>query len=464
VVSSPETHVVITDTAVQRRLLLSLGFTIFFSVLNGTMFNVSLPDIARQFSLLPSEASWVVSGYIILFAIASATYGRLADSYPVRDLVTAGILLFSAGSVIGFAARWYPLLVAGRMVQAAGSGAIPALAMLVTLRSLPPDIRGRSLGIIASVVAVAGAIGPVLGGFIATTLHWRYLFLFSLLSLAALPVLRRTLPGEARRGPSFDLSGALLLAGAVACILLSLTVVRWWLAVSGAALALWFLLHVRSVRDPFVSPLVFRDRRYRTTLLSAFLTVGSVFGMMFMTPLMLRDLNGLSSAGIGMTMLPGSAAAALLGVAGGNLSDRWGSSPVVAAGQALLALGYLLLAAAAGRSPAAVAASLVLCYAGFSLLQSSLAHAVSGILSREQLGMGMGVYNLVTFLSGAVTAALLGAAMDLARAHRPFAPLAASPGAAAYSDLFLALCAAALLAMALFSRTRRPERGGNTVH
>jgi DHA2 family metal-tetracycline-proton antiporter-like MFS transporter len=71
---------VTNDPAVQRRLLLSLGFTIFFSVLNSTLFNVPLPDIARQFSLLPSEGGWVVSGCIILFAIASATCGRLVPA------------------------------------------------------------------------------------------------------------------------------------------------------------------------------------------------------------------------------------------------------------------------------------------------------------------------------------------------------------------------------------------------
>ncbi|HAS52805.1 MAG TPA: MFS transporter, partial [Nitrospiraceae bacterium] len=76
----------VTDPTAQRRLTILLSVCIFFSVLNGTMFNVSLPDIARQFHLLPSQVSWVVSGYIVIFAIGSVTYGRLADSSPVRNL------------------------------------------------------------------------------------------------------------------------------------------------------------------------------------------------------------------------------------------------------------------------------------------------------------------------------------------------------------------------------------------
>lgn len=459
----PAAPEIIIDPAAQRRLLLGLGVCIFFSVLNGTMFSVSLPDIAREFALLPSEASWIVSGYIILFALASAAYGRLADRYPVRDLVTTGIILFGVGSLLGLAARWYPLLVAGRMVQAAGSGALPALAMIITLRSLPADIRGRSLGVIASIVAVGGAVGPVLGGFIATALHWRYLFLVSLLSLAALPVLRRTLPGEQGSGPGFDIPGAGLLAGTVSCLILSLTTAEWPFAAAGAALAVILLRHLRAAREPFIDTTLFRDRRYRSMLLSAFLTVGTVFGMMFMTPLMLRALNGMSSAGIGLTLLPGSAVSAVLGFAGGKLTDRRGSAPVVAAGQALLAAGFLLLTVAAGRPPVLTALSMVLCYAGFSLLQSSFAHAVAAGLPRERIGSGMGMYNLLTFLSGAVSAALLGAALDRASAGRSLDALAAPAAASVYRSLSLALCAVVLAAAALFLRAvrRAPEHNAH---
>ena len=449
--SSP--HAVITEPAQQRRLILSLSIIIFFSVLNGTMFNVSIPDIARQFGLRPSAVSWVVSGYIIVFALGSVTYGRLADSWPVKDLITIGLILFSTGSLIGFFAQWYPLLVVGRVVQASGSGAIPALAMLVATRSLPANIRGRSLGIIASIVAVGGAVGPLLGGFITTTLHWRYLFLFSLATLGAIPVLRRVLPEEQGGRTAFDLTGALLLAGSVSGMLLFVTVPRWWLLATGTALGSWFLVHVRRSPNPFVALPLFQVRRYRNTLVTAFFTIGTIFGMMFMTPLMLRALNGLSAANIGLVMLPGSATAALLGFVGGRLSDRKGSIWVVRTGQLLLAAGFLLLACAAGRTGAVIALCLTLCYAGFSFLQSSLAHTVSSIVPKEQMGIGMGMYNLATFLSGAVNAAVLGKVLDHAQGHAAVIPRVIPPGAEAYSNIFLGLAVIALTARSFFSRT-----------
>jgi DHA2 family metal-tetracycline-proton antiporter-like MFS transporter len=123
-----------TQPAQLQRLVLLLCFTVFWSVLNGTMFNVAVPDIARQFSLTTAEVSWVVTGYITIFAVAATTYGKLADLYSVRRLMTIGLLLFNLGALLSLLATWYPLLVIGRLVQAAGGGAIPALVMIIATR------------------------------------------------------------------------------------------------------------------------------------------------------------------------------------------------------------------------------------------------------------------------------------------------------------------------------------------
>lgn len=454
---SHSTQTVITDPLAQRKLILALGFSIFFSVLNGTMFNVSIPDIAKQFDLLPSQVSWVVSGYIILFALGSVTYGRLADSHSVKDLITIGLLLFSAGSLIGFAAQWYPMLIVGRMVQASGSGAIPALAMLVTTRYFPGDIKGRAMGFIASTVAFGGAIGPILGGFITGTFHWRYLFPFSMLTLFVIPFLRRFLPDEEGHKTAFDLTGAILLCGAIASLLLFVTVPRWWIAAGCTAVTAWFFAHIRRAAAPFVSPALFRLKRYRNTLIVSFFTVGTVFGMMFMTPLMLRALNGLSAGRIGMTMFPGAMSAAVLGVFGGKLSDKRGGVWVVQAGQGFLIAGFLLLSTLAGNHPAIIALDLVLCYAGFSFLQSSLAHTVSDTLPKEQMGIGMGIYNLSTFLAGAFNAALIGKVLDHTKGHSPINPLTSVAAAGPYSNLFLFLAVIVLAAMGLFRATFRSK-------
>ena len=449
----------VTDPTAQRRLTILLSVCIFFSVLNGTMFNVSLPDIARQFHLLPSQVSWVVSGYIVIFAIGSVTYGRLADSYPVRNLIALGLVLFNTGSLVGFLSQWYPMLVAGRIIQAAGSGSIPALAMLIATRYFPAEIKGRVLGIIASTVAFGGGIGPVLGGYITGTFHWRFLFMLSTITLLTLPSLRRHLPSETARGGSFDVAGALLMAAAISSLLLFITLGLWWVLPVAAGFALWFLVHIRQRETPFVSPDLFRNRHYGNMIITGFLVVGTIFGMMFMTPLMLRALNGLGTERIGLVMFPGAMSAALFGTVGGKLVDRKGSIPLVYTGLVLLGTGFVLLSLVAGRSPWIISLTLIVCYVGFSFMQSSLAHTVSGTLPRNQMGVGMGMYNLFFFMSGAFSAALIGRVLDVTKGHAPVNPLAAGEIAGPYSNLFLLLACSIAIAAVLFHHTFRGAGG-----
>ncbi|MDW7758014.1 MAG: MFS transporter, partial [Desulfuromonadales bacterium] len=153
-------HPTATDQQ-RRRLVPLLCFIVFFSVLNGTMFNVAVPDIAAEFNLSPGEVSWVITIYIVAFALAAVTYGKLADLFPVRNLITIGLLFFNVGALLGYVADWYPLLIGARFIQAVGGGSIPAMGMLVATRYFPPDMRGRVLGAVASTVAFASGVGPL---------------------------------------------------------------------------------------------------------------------------------------------------------------------------------------------------------------------------------------------------------------------------------------------------------------
>ncbi|MBW1782319.1 MAG: MFS transporter, partial [Deltaproteobacteria bacterium] len=415
-----------------------------------------------QFRLLPSQVSWVVSGYVIIFAISSVTYGRLADTYSIKTLVTIGLILFNCGSIIGFLSQWYPMLIAARMVQASGSGAIPALGMLIATAYFPVSEKGRVLGVLASTVAVGAGIGPILGGFLTGTFHWRYLFIISTITLFTIPAFRRYLPHQKRREGRFDTPGALLMVAAIGSLLLFITATLWWTLPLGVILMAWFLVHIRRTPFPFLSPSLFRNKAYRNMIIMAFLALSTVFGVLFMAPLMLRDLNALKTGNIGLAMFPGAMVGAISGTLGGRIVDSRGSTPVVYTAMALLMAGFLLLSTFAGLRPWVTALNLILCYMGFSLFQTSIAHMVSSTLPREHMGVGMGVYNLFFFMSGAFSAAFIGKLLDISRDHAPINPLTATISAGPYSNLFLLLGAVLLCAAWLFYATLRSasRRGG----
>ena len=437
-------------THFQFRVVALLCSIVFFSVMNGTMFNVAVPDISRDYGLTAADVSWVITGYIIVFALAAVTYGKLADIYPIRRLLTIGLLLFNVGALLGYFTDNYVQLLIGRLVQAAGGGAIPAMAMLVATRYFPAGSRGRVLGAVASTVAFAAGVGPVVGGYIAGHWHWRYLFLISLATLFALYAARKLLPQESTRDERFDYLGGLLLGGGVTCLLLFVTKGIWFFLPCSLILLFLFNRHIHKVDNPFVAPALLQNRQYRKGLISTFLSVSTVFGYFFAVPLLLRDVHAVSTLDIGLVIFPGALTAALLGVVGGRLADRLGSVPIVHAGFGFLLLGYLLMAALLSTGVLSVLLVLVVCYTGFAFVQSALAKTVSMTLAPERAGVGMGLYNLVFFTAGAFGTSFVGTFLDqLPR----FLPAVEGGSHTAYSGLFLAAAAAVLLAGMLFWRT-----------
>ncbi len=435
---------------VPERVTVPLCVVIFFSVLNGMMFNVAIPDIAAEYDLLPSEVSWVMTGYILLFGIGSLVYGKLADHLPVRRLITIGLTLLNAGSVLGLLSAGYPMLIAARLLQAAGGAAIPALAMLTATRYLPADIRGRVLGLVASTVALAAAVGPILGGFVAARFHWRYLFLIILASALAIPSLRRLLPAEKAGKAPFDFWGTVLLGAAFSLLLFSSTTGRWLLFAPGIVLLLLTGRHMNRARDPLIPPALFDNRPFLVVAAVTVLAIGSVFGMMFLVPLMLRDANGLSASAIGLTLFPGAMSAAIFGTVGGRLADRRGPPFVASAGMTFVIAGFLLLSSVAGSSPPVVAVSLIVSYVGFAFLQSSLPHSAASSLHGPMTGVGMGTYNLIFFLSGAFSASTVGRVLDARPDAFCLNPLASCPAGWPYSNILLALAACSAAALLLY--------------
>jgi DHA2 family metal-tetracycline-proton antiporter-like MFS transporter len=327
--------------------------------------------------------------------------------------------------------------------------------MLVATKYFPSSLKGRVLGVIASTVALAAGMGPIAGGVVAGTLHWRYLFVFSLATLLTIPRLRRILPVEQKAEGRFDTAGALLLSLAMAFLLFFVTQGIGWFLPLGGALILWFVHHIRRSEAPFLDPSLFRNTGYRNALIASFFAVGTVFGMMFMVPIMLRDLNALSSEMIGLTMFPGALCAALVGTYGGRLADRRGAPLVFSLGVGSLVLGFLLLSSFAGMSHWLIAGVLVISYSGFSFIQSSLPHTVSSTLPHESSGVGMGVYNMVFFVSGAFLAAGIGRVLDLGETGLCLNPLNTCGPAWTFSNICVILAALALSAWVLYFPTFR---------
>ena len=149
-----------------RALLAVVAVAVFVIVMNGSMTNVALPTIGAEFGASEAQAGWVITGYLLVFAVGVPLYGRLSDVYSLRNVFCAGLAVFALGSLVCALAPSLTVLVGGRMLQAAGGAAIPALSSTSVARLLPPGSRGGALGLVVSSVGVGGAVGPVVGGMV----------------------------------------------------------------------------------------------------------------------------------------------------------------------------------------------------------------------------------------------------------------------------------------------------------
>ncbi|BBI32744.1 MFS transporter [Cohnella abietis] len=442
------------------KLLRVLAFTLMISVMNATMFNVALPQISVEFALVPSQVSWIVTSYMIVYAIGTVIYGKLADKYRLKDLLTFGLIFFAFGSIAGLIANQFWLIVLGRVLQAAGSSVVTAAAMIIPVRYYSPEKRGRALGITAMGIAFGTAAGPIVSGVITSAASWRYLFLLSLLALIALPSFRRYLDDTKGAAKQADIVGGLLLGGTVAALLLALTGGGAWLLGGGVLfLIVLFVIRIRVTKEPFIQPTLFGNKRYVFGLVISFLSSSALFSIPFLTPLLLGKINAFTPLQIGVAMFPAAAIAAILGRQGGKIADHHGNGTLFYWAASLLALGFVLLSWTAGLFPLFIAGFLLFGSVGMTFMQIAISNMISRTLKEEQVGVGMGLYSTLGYISGAVSIAVIGRALDHGTTAHKLNPLHGGLHGIVYSNLFLELAGLIVLVAILYAGFTRFSRG-----
>lgn len=424
-----------------KKSVLWIYYVIFFGVLNESVFNVSTPSIAKQFGLDAAGVSWVVTIFFILFGMGTVIFGKLSDMYSIKRLITIGIALYSLGSILGFVWQsWYPGVILSRAIQGAGGSAIPALVFVMVARFFSPEERGKMFGFITSIASFAVGIGPVIGGYVAGSLHWAFLFLVPIPVLVAIPFFQKLLPQEEPGTGKLDIVGAVLLGLVVTLLILFTTETRWLYLVAALAALILFIVHIRRAKEPFVEPALFTNVRYRSSLIIGFLIFGTVMSVMFVIPLMFSAIYDLNTDKIGLLMFPGAFSAVIFGGVAGKLTVKRGSHFVVYSGLSLVALSLLLLSSLIGLWVWYLGFSLILMYIGFSFVQTALTESVTQILPVDKIGVGMGLFNMTSIISGAVVTALVAKAMEQELFAFRFHPLLTDADAYLYGNLILFLC------------------------
>lgn len=445
-------------------LVMIFSLAVLVAAVTVDMVNPVLHLIGEQWGATKAQVSWVVSGVALVLAIGVPLYGRMSDFFELKKLFAFAVSILSVGSLICALAPNLLSLVVGRMIQGAGMSAIPVLSVVAISKVFPPGKRGGALGIIAGCIGVGTAGGPIFGGVVGQLFGWPYLFwitfiLSMVVAVCALSLLPKIPPvRETEKPRQFDFIGGALFGLAAGLLLLGVTQGESVGFVSfpslgslaGSLLSLsGFIWRIVTAENPFVPPVMFQNRHYVSSLIVAVFSMFAYFSVLVFVPLLVVEVNGLSPVQAGIVLLPGGAAVALLSPFVGRISDRLGTKRLILAGVAVMGASTLYLSTfASGASPVWVSVGVWGAGIAFALTNSPVNNAAVSALAKDQVGIGMGIFQGALYLGAGVGAGMIGALLSARReASRPLNPLYMLD-AVSYSDAFLAAAFAVVIAFA----------------
>jgi DHA2 family metal-tetracycline-proton antiporter-like MFS transporter len=319
-----------------------------------------------------------------------------------------GLMLLGISSIIGFFSNSFYMLLSARVLQAAGAGAVPGLAMVLAGKYIPISRRGKAMSLIASASSLGFGLGPVIGGAITQYFGWHYLFLITGFVILLLPLFQKLLPKEDVKRVHFDSLGGLLTGLGVTGLLLFLSTMSIPLLIGTLILLIILWRHVHKVDIPFVQPSLLQNRQYLKLVTVGFSAFIVHFSTLFLMPLILTVVYDKDPAAIGMIIFPGAILSAVAAQFIGRLIDTFGNLPLIFFGHAALIISTVILTFFSGFSPYAILIAYMFMSTGFSSLTSSIANEASRILPEKEIGAGMGLTQLVQFFGGAFGVALSG--------------------------------------------------------
>lgn len=466
-------------TRQQHRPRLVLAATILASSLDfidGSVVNVGLPAIGRSLHGGAADLQWLVNAYLLPLAALLLLGGALGDRFGRRRLLAIGIALFAAGSAACAVAPSLPFLIAARGAQGAAAALMLPNSLAVLGAAFEGAERNRAVGLWAASAAVAGAIGPVLGGWLIDTVGWRAIFLINLpLAVAAIAVALYAIepdpgrPADAR----LDIRGAVLITAALTAAIWALTEgagPRGWTGpavlalIAGGVFGAGFVWTEARLGDRAMTPpVLFGSRELVALNLLTLLLYGVLSGYLLLFPYLLITGLGYSATAAGAALLPFPLIMAVASPPMGELAGRIGPRGPLIAGAALVAAGcaLALLVPKGGGYWTGVLPAVAVVALGMAAAAAPLTAAVLSAVDSRHTGAASGLNSALAQLGGVIAIALIGQVLATrgARFVQAF-------DVAAVFGVVVALAAGATIAIGFKPKpkpTGRPRQRGNNA-
>ncbi|WP_328874357.1 DHA2 family efflux MFS transporter permease subunit [Streptomyces sp. NBC_00287] len=391
----------------------------FMLILDVTVVNVALPDMAADLRLDRATLTWAVTAYTLCFGGLMLLGGRLADALGARRTLLAGLAVFTAASLVTGLAENAPTLLGGRIAQGVGAALLSPAALSIVTTAFHGTERNKALGVWAAIGGSGAAAGVLIGGVLTDGPGWQWVFYVNVpIGLAVLATLPALVPARAPQPARLDIPGALLVTAGTASLIYGLVEAgdSGWgdsatlVPLAGAAvLYAGFAAVERAARAPLMDLGMFTRRPVlagaflmlvATALLIAYFFLGSVY---------LQHVRGFSPLRTGLLFLPMAVATALGAHLAARLVGRVGSRAVAVGGMVIAALGSVPLTRLSddgsvytGLLPGFVVASL-----GLGAVFVTATTTALGMVDHHTAGLASGVVNTFHEVGGSIGVAVV---------------------------------------------------------
>jgi EmrB/QacA subfamily drug resistance transporter len=355
------------DDSYKWKAFAAVAISFFTMVMSMSMVFVALSAIADDFGVTLRAASWVVIAQALTISALMLPMGRLADIIGRKRVHLIGLGLFAGGAAFTALAPTFGILIFSRVVMAIGNAMGQSVGTAMVISVFPPEERGKAIGSQTTAVAVGGAVGPAMGGFMLQFMDWQWLFWIlippiAVAFIAGYFILDEKLVSQVRKGgpAKFDWPGAILSGLGIILVIVLISnplAVSWTspLMIGGGlaivALAAAFISWELRIDSPMLQLRMFQNIVFSMGIVTRFVGFLGTTAVRILMPIYLISIRGLEEGIAGTMLLLSSVGMAIAAQSAGRLSDRFGERPFSVIGFVILVGSAIAFAMVTATSP-----------------------------------------------------------------------------------------------------------------
>ncbi|MBC7269021.1 MAG: MFS transporter [Streptomyces sp.] len=391
----------------------------FMLILDVTVINVALPDMAADLDLGRTTLTWAVTAYTLCFGGLMLLGGRLADALGARRTLLTGLAVFTVASLVTGLAQGAPALLGGRIAQGVGAALLSPAALSLVTTTFHGAERTKALGVWATLGGSGAAAGVLLGGALTEGPGWRWVFYVNVpVGLAVLAALPALLPARAPRPARLDLPGALLVTAGTAALIYGLVEAgdSGWSGPGAllpllAAVVLYALFGAveRASRAPLMDLRMFTRRPVQAGAFLMLVATALLIAFFFLGSMYLQHARGLGPLETGLVFLPVAVATGLGAHLGSRLVGTLGSRPTAVAGLLLAAAGCAPLTRLSdtGNVYAVLLPGFAVASLGIGAVFVTATTTALAMVDHHEAGLASGVVNTFHEVGGSIGVAVV---------------------------------------------------------